>query len=1109
LELNSKSCPVCRAVIPTYFRFCGQCGFNLEKQETNYFKADIAFQDHLDFSQIHGQSDAERRQVTVIFVDLIGSSRLSEMLDVEEYKDIIDAYRKLCSDVVEQYAGYIAKYLGDGILIYFGYPIAQDRDAERAVAAGLNIIEAIKNYNNKINENVDLAVRIGIHSGLVVAGDMGQGSNLQETKAVIGEVPNIAARLQTLAPYNSLVIGASTFKLVKEFFNCRSMGIQLLKGFDQSLEVFEVTESLSFKEHDVRGAFLPFTGRSQDLSELSTLFENVKKGAIETVFIRGEAGIGKSRLIQAFKDSLQNEEKIWFWGYCSLHTQNSAFYALVDIWRRYLKIDNHLTLAEKIKIVERSAQNLDLKPEEIVPYFSYFFANSEQILKYYHKDNQGSEDKKEHLWKAFRYWFKASSEKSPVVFILEDIHWADPSTIATLKNVFYDLEIGRILIIFCARPEFSLDWSRGQKIHQIQLGRLKTSDIENLITSLTKGKKLPQEVLQYILDKTDGIPLFAEELTKAILEAEVLEETSEAYLLKGTLSNITIPVTLQDSLMARLDRLGPAKAVAQLAATFGRHFSFELLQSIFSIQEPTLRKYLQDLIDAGLIVETEKDDKKAFYFFKHNLIQEVAYASLLKSKRQLYHKRIAELIEERFPELIEASPELVAYHYTAAGYDDRAIHYWLNAGKIASAGASHAEAIAHLTKGLDLIQKLPPNEMRDQRELALRAALCLPLMVIKGWGANELEQELLKAYELCHKVGDTVHLIPVLRGLQAFFIIRGPLNTACDYAEKMVRLGLQLRDQSLLVESYRALAQTKFFQGELISAQYHFKKVQELTFPDIKNAKMSIYGVGIDPLITGLGVLSWIEWALGHSTKARQTYSQAIQHAKETKQFFTLSYVMNIGLSVFAGLSEPEEVLEKAEEAYVFAKEKHYPYWMAWSKFMLGWAQVKTGRYEDRLHLGVTGLELLKQGDFEYRGIGSEQARPYIFALLGDACLTLGLYEDGLIYVNEGIDIARKLSPFHFYDSSLYRIRADLTAERKWPGDDEAADADFRKTMQFSQNMQAKNLELRAALRYCLFLEKRERSQEIKDILKPICEWFTEPEDTHDFKEAQRLIEKY
>ena len=744
-------------------------------------------------------ADAERRQLTVLFCDLVDSTRLANQLDPEDWREVVRAYQQTCAEVIEHFEGHIAQYLGDGLLVYFGYPQAHEDDAQRAVRTGLDMVQALVTLNRRLQQEkgVRLAVRVGIHTGLVVVGEVG-GGNRQEQLA-LGETPNLAARLQGLAAPDTVVVSPATFRLVRGYFTAQELGAHRLKGVTVPVQVYQMLgESAAQSRLDIAGpsGLTPLVGRESEVLLLLERWAHSQDGRGQVVLLSGEAGIGKSRLVEVLHERVISQGATRLVFRCSPYHQQSALYPVIEHMQRFLHWNHDEAPEAKLEALERALRTSRLPLEEVTPLFAALLSLPHPA--HYPPLNLTPQRQRQKTHDALVAWLLEAAEQQPVLAVWEDLHWADPSTLELLGLVLDQVPTARMLTLLTCRPEFLPPWASRSHLTQVTLTRLGRPQVGAMITSLTGGKALPAAVVEHVVAKTDGVPLFVEELVKMIVESGLVREEGDHYELTGPLPPLAIPSTLHDSLMARLDRLTTVKAVAQLGATLGRTFAYELLQAVSPLDEATLQHGLRQLVEAELVYQRGVPPQAA-YMFKHALIQEAAYQSLLRSTRQQYHQRIAQALEARFPTLVETQPELVAQHYTIAGLTDQAIPYWQRAGQHASERSAHLEAVSHFTTGIELLQTLPETPEHTQHALTLHLALGAALQVAKGQAAPEVEHTYSRARALCQQVGETPELVPVLFGLWRFYLVRSQLHTAQELGETLLRLAQQAHDPALAV----------------------------------------------------------------------------------------------------------------------------------------------------------------------------------------------------------------------------------------------------------------------------------------------------------------------
>ena len=655
-------CSKCRSDNPAGKKFCAACGTALvvlcakcasENSAASQFCGDCGAD--LDASTVAGHKEAlvgqevpggERRQLTVMFCDLVNSTALSEQLDPEELREVIHTYQAASAEVIERLGGYIAQYVGDGLLIYFGYPFAHEDDPQRALQAALEITAVLPHLNARLRNRLEvmrehsLQVRIGIHTGLVVVGEMGAGAHLDPT-AIVGETPNIAARLQALAPPDSAAISSTTHKLVHGLFVCASMGPQILKGIAKPIEVYRVLgESGARSRFEVvtRAGLIPLVDREEEMALLGRCWERTKGGQGQVVLLSGEPGIGKSRLVQEIKEQVVREGCIQAEFRASPYHENTAYYPIIVHLQRLLDLQTSDSPQQKLDKLERKLSEYGFALPEALPPFSALLSLPEPAG--YPSLTQSPQRLRQKMLELLMVWLLKESERRPVLTVWEDLHWYDPSTLEAYHLLGDQVPKARIFVLATARPEYVSQWGTRPRYTQLTLGRLQHRHSELMASEVAGRSSLPADIMQQIVVKTDGVPLFVEELVKMVMESGMLEEQRGQYELSSPLPPLAIPSTLRDSLMARLDRLSAVKEVVQLAATLGREFSYELIRAVWPLDEVALQKGLAAMVEAELLYQSGVAPQ-AKYYFKHSLIQEAAYESVLRSRRQQLHLQIA------------------------------------------------------------------------------------------------------------------------------------------------------------------------------------------------------------------------------------------------------------------------------------------------------------------------------------------------------------------------------------------------------------------------------------------------------------------------------------
>jgi class 3 adenylate cyclase/predicted ATPase len=1044
-------------------------------------------------------AEAERRQLTVLFCDLVDSTRLSSQLDPEELRQVVQAYQATCAKVIARFEGHIAQYLGDGLLVYFGYPLAHEDDAQRAVRAGLGILEAMGQLQPSLGQGreVHLAVRLGIHTGLVVVGDVGEGA--RQEQLALGETPNVAARLQGIAAPNTLVISAATFQLLGGFFACQPLGTPPLKGLAQPLAVYRVLyESMARSRLEAASStgWTPLVGREQEIGVLRERWAQVKDGLGQVVLLSGEAGIGKSRLVQALTDQVAAEPRAWLTPcQCSPYHQHTALYPLIDLLERVaLRFEREESAPQKLSKLEGFLVQYGLPLAEAVPLFAALL--SLPLPADYAPVTVSPEQHKQQTLQAVLTILLRIAAQQPVLFVMEDLHWVDPSTLELLSLLVDQGPTARILALFTFRPDFSPPWTGRAHLTQLTVNRLPRRQAVEVIRQVAHGKALPSEVVEQIVAKTDGVPLFVEELTKMVLESGLLQEREERYALSGPLPPLAIPATLHDSLMARLDRLAAVKALAQLGATLGREFSYALLRAVAPWEEGIVHQGLHQLVAAEFLYQRGVPPQ-ATYTFKHALIQDVAYQSLLRSTRQQYHQRIAQVLEAQFPETVATQPELVAQHYTAAGCAEQAVIYWQRAGQQASDRSANLEAVSHFTTGIELLQTLPETPEHTQQALTLYIALGAALQIAKGSAAPEVEQAYTQARALCQQVGETPELAPVLLGLWRFYLVRPQLHTARELGETLLRLAQHTDAPAPVVIAHYALGATRWWLGALPAARLHLEEAIARYTPDQRRSLA--FHIGQDPGVGCRINAARTLWCLGYPAQALAHIHEALALAHALSHPFSLAFAWCWAAFVSQVRRDVPAVREQAEAAVALSTEQGFTQWAAWGTSIGGWALAMQGQ-------GEVGMAQVRQGIAGWRATGAALVVPYLCTVLADVSVHLGHTADGLQALAEAHTLVEQQEE-RWWEAEIHRLRGVLLLRQPVTPQAEA-ETWLQRALDVARRQEAKSLELRAAMSLARLWQQQGKQAEARALLAPIYGWFTEGFDTADLQEAKMLLEE-
>jgi class 3 adenylate cyclase/predicted ATPase len=1035
--------------------------------------------------------EAERRQLTVMFCDLVGSTPLSTRFDPEDLRDIVGAYHRCVADTVARFLGFVAKYMGDGVLVYFGYPEAHEDDAERAVRSGLAVIDAV----GKLATPEPLNVRLGVASGLVVVGDLIGAGSAQE-RGIVGETPNLAARLQAMAQPGTLVIAESTRRQIGALFEIEDLGAQALAGFAEPQHAWRVVgdSGVVSRFEALRSLAAPLVGREEEVDLLLRRWHQAQDGEGRVVLISGEPGIGKSRLLAALSEGIAGEPHTRVRYFCSPHHQDSALYPFIAQLERAAGFAHRDTAQEKLgKLLDLLAAGArsDNEVQLLAELLSLPNTAAELGLS--------PQRKREMVFEALLHQLETLAARSgPVVMVFEDAHWVDPSS-----REWLGLTLGRVarlpvLLVVTFRPEFEQAWSGQPHVTLLALNRLGERDVTVLVRELAGNAALGGEIVEEIVERTDGVPLFVEELTRAVLERADQDNRVAAVLAASPLPNLAIPATLHASLIARLDRLGAvAKEVAQIGAVIGREFPYELIQPVAQRPEPDLGAALDRLTEAGLLF-CRGTPPYASYLFKHALVQDAAYATLLRARRQQLHGAIGAALEREFPEIAAAQPELLAHHYTEAALAQQAIDNWLRAGERANEGSANPEAIAHLTRGLKLLDDLPENLQRDERELAFQVALLTPLFAAR-FGSAEGERAARRAMELSRRVGgaDQRPLIRALFGLSLNYSARGKIRMGLEVAEQLLTVAERLQEPEPLAYAHNLMGNTLFWLAELGTARMHLEKGIALYRPEWSRSLAFRFGFNCGS--TCHFFLGRVLWHLGYPDQALTSAEQAVAISEAVSHPVSRASALSWAAALHQLRGEVGRAREVAEITLAITTEEIIPFFRAHGVMLRGSALVGEGQGEE-------GIAELREGLAAYLAIGAQIECSHWLALLAEAYRDTGRPAEGLHATAEALDHVAQTG-LVYYEAELHRLEGELRL-RCDAADVERTEASFRRALEIARQQQAKSWELRAATSLARLWGEQGRRTEAHDLLAPVYGWFTEGFDTADLKDAKALLDE-
>ena len=1021
-----------------------------------------------------------------MFCDLVGSTALSSLLDPEDLREVIGAYHHTVAEIVSGFDGFVAKYMGDGVLIYFGYPQAHEDDAERAVRAGLAVIEAV----GRLPARQDLRVRLGIATGLAVVGDL-IGAGAAQERGVVGETPNLAARLQALAAPNTLVIGEATRRQIGGLFDLEDIGLQALAGFAEPHPAWRVLgeSGMLSRFEALRSGETPLVGRNEEIELLTRRWQQAKSGEGRVVLISGEPGIGKSRLTAAIVDAIEDRQPVRLRWFCSPHHQDSALYPFI------VQLERAAGFARDDRAEERLAK-LDAVLAPGAPGADDLALLRElmSLPSVSGELNLSPQKKRERLFEAMLAQLAALTRDRVVLAVFEDAHWIDPTSRELL-----DLMVDRVrrlpgLLVITFRPEFQAAWGGQPHVTTLALNRLGEREVAALVQGLAGNAPLGSEVVKEIVERTDGVPLFVEELTKAVIERAGQDNRVAAVLSASPLPAMAVPSTLHASLIARLDRLGvAAKEVAQIGAVLGREFSYELIEPVAQRSEVELQTALARLTEAGLLF-CRGSLPHSSYLFKHALVQDAAYGTLLRTRRQGLHARIAAVLEEQFADLVERQPELLAHHLTGAAATERAVAQWLKAGQFAAARSAHREAIGHFDRGLALLASLPETPDRERREIDLLLAKGPSLLTAEGFNSPEAAAVYQRARLLCERSGDEHQLFVALWNVWLTTGVRD-IEAARPISNRLLVLTERRDNSALRLEAHHSAWYTCFASGQPAAARSHCNEGRRLyDFEEHRSLAFS-YG-GHDPGVCARQWGALVEWLLGYPDTAVDSARDGSHLAERLRHPLTLEHALFNEAILCLFRREPQIALQRAKDAAAWAADQRLA--LLWDPDILrGGALLGLGEVEEAVAATRAGLGARAVG-------GWVLGVPYFMALVSEVLQRAG-DRDGTVATLAEAEAVMAASGERWWEAEIHRLKGVLLLSA---GSLPESQASFEAALRIARAQQAKSLELRAATSLaCLFGEQGKRV-EARELLAPVYGWFTEGFDTADLKEAKRLLDQ-
>jgi class 3 adenylate cyclase/predicted ATPase len=1040
---------------------------------------------------------AERRQVTVMFCDLVGSTALSARMDPEDLREVISAYQKCVTETVRRVGGFVARYMGDGVLLYFGYPEAHEDDAEQAVRAGLELIAAV----TALNSPVSLQTRIGIATGMVVVGDLVGSGDAQEC-GIVGEAPNLAARLQGIAEPNMVVIAEGTRKLLGNLFELQDLGARGLKGITGPVWAWAALRPASvegrFEAMHVSG-LSDLVGREEEFDLLLRRWSKAKTGEGQVVLLSGEAGIGKSRLTAALLERLATEPHTRLRYFCSPQHTDSAFYPIMSQMQRAAGLAHDDTAKAKLDKLDALLAQTSTSRQDAA-----LFAEMLSL------PNDGRhpalelapEQRRQKTLEALSRQAETLARSSPVLMIFEDAHWADPTSLEAFGRMVDRITTLPALLIVTFRPEFEAPWVGQPHVTALAINRLGHRDAGSMIDRVIGKKLLPTKIRQDIIERTDGIPLFVEEMTKAVLEAGSEPEAMQTAAAVPSPA-LAVPASLHASLMARLDRLGPAKEVAQIGAAIGREFPHGLLAAVARKPEAELGWALDRLIAAGLLFR-QGVPPHATYLFKHALVQDAAYGTLLRQPRRALHARIAETIESRFPDIANSQPDLMARHYSEAGLIDKAASFWGKAGLRSLERSALVEAAEQLTRSLAQIATLPSTPALRREEIRLQAALVAPLMHTKGYAAPEAKDAVERArllIEQAEALGepheDPLLLFSVLYGLLAANFVAFNGDATCKLATEILALAEKQGTTAPLMIGHRIMGSSLLMTGDIAEGRAHYDQALAFYSPAEHRPLATRFGQDVRVAILSFRPLAL--WLLGYPKAALADHEQALRDAREIGHAATLMYALsNTTMThIFCGSYATATAL--TIELVALADDKGALFWKAYGMMHQGCVLAMTGKAPNAVQMFTSGFNAL-------RATGTTLYMPWYLSLLAVAYAELGRNDDAWRCLGEATT-TMETGGERWFEAEIHRTAGEIALMEPEP-DAAKAEAYFERALAVARKQQAKSWELRAAMSMARLWRDQGRKQQAHDLLAPVYGWFTEGFDTLDLKQAKALLDE-
>jgi predicted ATPase/class 3 adenylate cyclase len=1058
--------------------------------------ADVAATSNLP--NVSPEDRAERRQVTVMFSDLVGSTALSARMDPEDLREVISAYQNSVTETVGRFGGFVAKYMGDGVLVYFGYPQAHEDDAERAVRAGLQLVTAV----GDLQTHAALRTRVGIATGLVVVGDL-IGSGASQEQAIVGDTPNLAARLQGVAEPDSVVIAENTRKLVGSLFELEDLGPQELKGISGPTRAWATLRPASIEgrfEAMHASGLTDLVGREEELDLLLRRWSKAKSGEGQVVLLSGEAGIGKSRLTAALLERLSGEPHTRLRYFCSPQHTDSAFYPITSQMERAAGLAHDDTAQAKLdKLDTLLAQSLASREDVTLLAEMLSLPNDGR----YPTLELAPHQRRQRTLEALTTQIEVLARQRPVLMIFEDAHWIDPTSLEALGRSVDRIRKLGVLLIVTHRPEFEPPWVGQPHVTTLTINRLGQREIAAMIDRVTGNKPLLASIRQDIVERTDGVPLFIEEMTKAVVEAGGPDHAERAVT-SIPAPSLAVPASLHASLMARLDRLGSAKEVAQIGAVIGREFSHALLAAVARKEEAALQAALDRLTGAGLLFR-QGTPPHATYLFKHGLVQDAAYSTLLRERRRRLHARIAEVLETEFPEIAESQPELLARHHTEAGAIERAAGFWGKAGQRSLERSALHEAAEQLTRALSQIATLPSTPSLRRQDIIFQVAFRHVLAHLRGYAAPETKAAVERTRQLIEQAEsrgeapeDPMLLFSLLNSLWTGSIVAFNGEEACGLADEFLARAERQKTAAPIVNGHRLVGTSLLMTGDIVNGQAHFNRGIALC-DSVDHAPSLTTGVANDSKVVMLGFRAIALWLLGNPKAALADAEHALRRAREITPVGTLMHTLSWVTLIQILCGDFATASRLVNELVTLADDKDTSFWKAWGMMNKGLLLALTGKVLDGIQTSSSGIAALQS-------TGATMCLPYYSSCLAMNHAKIGQFEDARRLVREALRMIEETNE-RWFEAEIHRMSGEI--EFKSPNLGGAnPEVHFTRALSVARAQQAKSFELRAATSMARLWSEQGRCAEARNLLAPIYGWFTEGFDTLDLNAAQVLLDE-